>query len=137
MDGDTEKFAENLKEQIEQLRHAFKLPDIDTSALIATQRKTIDAITRATQMSSHAAAEISQRQRDILRATSEHVASMVRDMKLSADQQRELAAKSFEKALASSRELAEMTAQSNAEVFDFVKRRMTENFEEMRKSWKP
>ena len=61
---------------------------------------------------------------------------MVRDMKLTGEQQRELAAKSFEAALSGARELAEMTAKSNAEVFDLIKQRMTDNFEEMRKNWK-
>ena len=133
---DADKVAQAWKEQIEKLSQTFKLPEVDVPALIEKQRKTIDAISKAAQLSNEAAMEVSHRQLEILRSTSEHVATMVREMKLSGEQQRELAAKSFEAALSSARELAEMTAKSNAEVFNLIKQRMTDNFEEMRKNWK-
>jgi len=136
MTTDADKIAQTLKEQIEKLSQTFKLPAIDVPALIEKQRQAIDAISKAAQLSNEAAADVSRRQLEILRSASEQVASMVQDMKLSAEQQRELAAKSFETALTSARELGEMTAKSNAEVFNLVKQRMTDNFEEMRKSWK-
>ena len=132
----TDKLAQAWKEQIEKVSKTFNLPDVDVSSLIERQKKTIDAISSAAQLSREAVAEVSHRQLEILRSTSEHVASMVRDMKLSAEQQRELSAKSFEAAISSARELAEMTAKSNTEVFDFIKQRMTSNFETMRKNWK-
>lgn len=37
--------------------------------------------------------------------------------------------------MTNARELAEMTAKSNNEVFDVVKQRMTESFEQMRNSF--
>jgi len=136
MTTDADKIAQTWKEQIEKLQETFKLPNIDVSALVDKQRQAVDAMSKAAQLSSEAAADVSRRQLEIFKSTSEHVAAMVRDMKLSGEQQRELAAKSFEAALTSARELAEMTAKSNAEVFNLVKQRMTENFEQIRKSWK-
>ena len=136
MTTDADKVAQALKEQIEKLSQTFKLPDVDVAALLEKQRKAIGAISRANQLSNETTAEVSQRQLEILRSTSEHVASMVRDMKLSSEQQREFATKSFEAALARTRELAEMTAKSNTEVYNLIRQRMTDNFEEMRKSWK-
>ena len=136
MTTEADKVAQALKEQIEKLSQTFKLPAVDVAALLEKQRKAIDAISRANQLSNETTAEVSQRQLEILRSTSEHVVSMVRDMKLSGEQQRELATKSFEAALARTRELAEMTAKSNTEVFNLIRQRMTDNFEEMRKSWK-
>jgi phasin family protein len=136
MTTDADKVAQAWKEQIEKLSQTFKLPDLDVAALIQNQRHTIDAMSKAAQLSNEAATEVSRRQLEILRSTSEQVAAMVREMKLSGEQQRELAAKSFEAALKSARDLAEMTAKSNTEVFNLIKQRMTDNFEEMRKNWK-
>jgi len=136
MSYDAEKLAQAFKEQMEKLSQSFKLPDLDVPALVESQRKTIEAMSRAAQLSNETATEFSQRQLEIMRAGSEHLASMLKDMKLSAEQQRALATKSFESALTSARELAEMTSKSNKEAFDQIKQRMADNFEEMRKSWK-
>jgi phasin family protein len=136
MSYDAEKLAQAFKEQMEKLAQSFKLPDLDVPVLVESQRKTIEAMSRAAQLSNETATEFSQRQLEIMRAGSEHLASMLKDMKLSAEQQRALATKSFEAALTSARELAEMTSKSNKEAFDQVKQRMADNFEEMRKSWK-
>ena len=111
-------------------------PDIDIPALAERQRKTIDAMSRAVQLSKETAAEVSKRQLEIMRAGAEHLASMLQDLNLSAEQQRALATKSFESAMSSASELAEMTAKSNNETFELVKQRMTDNFEEIRKNWK-
>ena len=136
MSYDAEKLAQAFKEQMEKLAQSFKLPDLDVPVLVESQRKTIEAMSRAAQLSNETATEFSRRQLEIMRAGSEHLASMLKDMKLSAEQQRALATKSFEAALTSARELAEMTSKSNKEAFDQVKQRMADNFEEMRKSWK-
>ncbi|MBR0691532.1 TIGR01841 family phasin [Bradyrhizobium manausense] len=136
MTTDADKIAQAVKEQMEKFSQTFKLPDVDVKALIERQRNTIDAIAKAAQLSNETAAEVSRHQLEILRSASEHVASMMRDMKLSGEQGRELAAKSFEAALTSAREFAEMTAKSNAEVFNLIKQRMTDNFEQMRKNWR-
>jgi phasin family protein len=136
MSHDAEKFAQAFKEQMEKLALTLKLPDLDVPALVESQRKTIEAISRAAQLSNETATEFSRRQLEIMRAGSEHLASMLKDMKLSAEQQRALATKSFGAASTSARELAEMTSKSNKEAFDQIKQRMADNFEEMRKSWK-
>jgi hypothetical protein len=87
MSNDTDKLAEALKQQIEKFRQTFKLPDMDTSALIENQRKTIDAMSRAAQLSNQTATEISQRQLEIPRSTAEHVATMVPQRKALQDPQ--------------------------------------------------
>jgi phasin family protein len=84
-------------------------------------------MSKAAQLTAEGAAAISQRQLEMLRATSEQLATALRDMKLSSQQQSEFAGKTFEAALASTRELAEMTVKSNTEVFNVVKQKMTED----------
>lgn len=136
MVGDAERLAFTFRERIEKLAETINLPDIDIPALAERQRKTIDAMSRAAQMSKETAAEVSKRQLEIMRAGAEHLASMLQDLKLSAEQQRALATKTFESALTSANEFAEMTSTSNNEAFELVKQGMTDNFEEIRKRWK-
>jgi phasin family protein len=129
---DIEAATKAMKEQLEKLMEGFKIPSVDVDALIESQRKNIEAMTKAAQLSAEGAAAVSQRQLEILRATSEQLAAALRDMKLSGQQQGEFAKKAFETALSSTRELAELTAKANADVFNVVKQRMTEDFEQMR-----
>jgi len=121
-----------MQAQFAKLMESFKIPGVDVEALIASQRRNIEAISRATQLTTEGAAAISQRQLEILRATSAQLTTALRDMKLSSPQQGEFARKAFETALASTREHAEMTVKSNTEVFNVVKQRMAEDFEQMR-----
>lgn len=122
-----------MKEQIARMMRSFKLPDVDISALVENQRRNIEAMSKAAQLNNEAATEVSRRQLEIFRASSEQLAAMLRDMKLSSEQRQEIAAKAFESAATSARELAEMTAKSNKEVFELARQRMADNFEQMRK----
>jgi phasin family protein len=133
MTSEIDDATEAMKQQIARMMQNFKLPDVDISALVDNQRRNIEAMSKAAQLTNQAATEVSQRQLEIFRASSEQLAAMLRDMKLSSEQRREIAAKAFEAAAASARELAEMTAKSNKEVFELAKQRMTDNFEQMRK----
>jgi phasin family protein len=133
MTSEIDNATEGMKQQIDKMMQSFGLPDVDISALVENQRRNIEAMSKAAQLTNEAATEVSQRQLEIFRTSSEYLATMFRDMKLSSQQRREIAAKAFEAAVTSARELAEMTAKSNKDVFDLVKQRMTDNFEEMRK----
>ena len=125
----------SMKEQISKMMQSFKLPDVDMAALVEGQRKNIDAMARVAQLTTEGATAISQRQLEIFRGTSERLSSMFRDMNLTSAERSEIARKAFETAMTNARELAEMTAKSNNEVFDVVKQRMTESFEQMRNSF--
>jgi hypothetical protein len=133
MTNEIDKATEAMKEQIAGVLKNFKLPDVDISALVDNQRRNIEAMSKAAQLTNEAATEVSRRQLEIFRVSSEQLAAMLRDMKLSSEQRREVAAKAFEAAATSARELAEMTAKSNKEVFELAKQRMTDNFEQIRK----
>jgi phasin family protein len=124
-----------MKEQISKLMQSFKLPDVDMAALVESQRKNIDAMAKVAQLTTEGATAISQRQLEIFRATSEKLSLLFRDMKLTSAERSEIAKKAFEAAMTNARELAEMTTKSNNEVFDVVKQRLTENFEQMRNTF--
>lgn len=124
--------TEAMKEQISKMMQGFKFPDVDMTALVEGQRKNIDAMAKVAQLTTEGATAMSQRQLEIFRATSEHLSSMFRDMKLTSAERSEIAKKAFDAAMTNARELAEMTAKSNNEVYGVVKQRMTESFEQMR-----
>ena len=65
-------------------------------------------------------------------AASEQLATTLKDLKLSEDQRREIAAKAFENASARAKEFAEMTISANREMFETAKQRMTDNFAQIR-----
>ena len=127
--------AEAMKEQISKMMQSFKLPDVDMTALVEGQRKNIDAMAKVAQLTTDRATAISQRQLEIFRVTSENLSEMFRDMKLTGAERGEIAKKAFDTAMTNARELVEMTAKSNNEVFAIVKQRMTENFEQIRKAF--
>lgn len=124
-----------MKEQFAKLTESLQVPGMDIDALIESQRKNIEAMSKAAQLTSEGATAISQRQLEILRVTREQLSAAMRDMKLSSEQQGEFARKAFETAITSARELAEMTVKSNTEVFDVVKQRIAEDFEKMRNAF--
>jgi phasin family protein len=128
-----DKAAESMREQIGNMTKNFNLPDVDISAMIETQRRNIDAMSKAAQLTNEAATEVFHRQLEIFRSASEQVAAMLRDLKLSNEQRRDIATQAFDNASARARELAEMTAKSNREIYELVKQRMTENFDQLRK----
>jgi phasin family protein len=121
-----------MREQLAGLMEGFKIPGVDIDTVIESQRKNIETMSKAALLTAEGVAAVSQRQLEMLRATTEQVAAALRDMKLSGEQQGEFAKKAFEGALASTREFAELTGKSNTEVFNVVEQRMTENFEQMR-----
>jgi phasin family protein len=59
---------------------------------------------------------------------------MFRDLKMTREQQTELAKKAFQTALENARELAEMSAKASNDAFAVMKQRMAESLEEMRKA---
>jgi hypothetical protein len=110
----------------------MNLPGLDVAALIENQKRNIDAMSKAAEMTNKAATEISHWQLEMFRAASEQLAATLKDIKLSNEQRRDIAIKAFENASARAKEYAETTAVSNREMFDAAKQRMTENFEEIR-----
>ena len=126
------KAADAIREQFESMVKSLNLPTLDLSALIEGQKRNIDAMSKAAQLTNEAATEISHRQLEIFRTASEQLAATLKDLKLSDDQRREIATKAFENASARAKEFAEMTVKANREMFEVAKQRMTDNFAQIR-----
>ena len=126
------KAADAIREQIEAMVKGFNLPNMDLATMIEGQKRSIDALSKAAQLTNEAATDFSHRQLEIFRTASEQLAATLKDLKLSDDQRREIATKAFENASARAREFAEMTVKSNREMFETAKQRMTDNFNQIR-----
>ena len=57
----------------------FKVPGVDTKALLESQRRNIEALTRATEVATDGAAAVYRRQQEIMQAAGEQVSVMMRD----------------------------------------------------------
>jgi phasin family protein len=114
-----------------KLMSQFRLPGVDFAALVDRERKNIEALAKANRIAFEGWQRLVRRQAEMLQETMKKVvadAGQEDAIKKRAD----LAKEGFEKALANMRELAEMTAQSQKEAFDVVRKRIEENVESIR-----
>lgn len=116
----------------------FAVPGFNAEALMASQRKNVEALTQANQLAIEGAQALARRQVEIAREALDEAPSLFRELSQpGAPQERlaknaELARATFEKSLANARELTELVAKANAEAFNVLTKRMTESFEEIR-----
>jgi phasin family protein len=116
-----------------------KIPGFDMNAIMAAQRKNIEALTAANQAAVQGMQAVAQRQAEILSQAMSEVSSIAQQLAGSASnpqemttKQAELARKGFEQALANMRELAEMVSKSNTETFAIINKRVTESLQELK-----
>ncbi len=115
----------------------FKMPGVDMDQLMASQKKNIDAVTKANQVAFEGVQAVARRQADILRSTMEEVQNLTKDLMATTNpqdrmnKQAEVAKTAFETSLKNIKELADMLAKSNNEAFDLLNKRMGEVMEEV------
>ena len=116
----------------------LRLPGVDMVALLAIQRKNIEALTAANQMAVQGMQAVAKRQSEILAQTmaeistaAQQIASAGNPQEMTA-KQAELIKQAFEKAVANMRELAEMINQANTQAFEVINKRVSESLEELR-----
>ncbi|MBP2313056.1 phasin family protein [Azospirillum soli] len=116
----------------------FKVPGLDVEAIMASQRKNIEAVTAANQLAIEGLQAVLRRQAEILRASVEESSNYVNQVVAAgtpeekAAKQTELAKAAFEKALANARELAELVAKSNSEAAEILSKRVSESLDEVK-----
>ena len=116
----------------------FKVPGLDVDAILASQRKNIEAVTAANQLAIEGLQAVLRRQAEILRASVEESSNYVNQVVAAgtpeekAAKQAELAKAAFEKALANARELAELVAKSNSEAAEILSKRVSESLDEVK-----
>ena len=116
----------------------FKLPGVDVDAILASQRKNIEAVTAANQLAIEGMQAVVRRQAEILRTTLEETGTILTEVLTAgtpedkAAKQAELVKSAFEKALSNMKELAELVAKSNNEAANVISKRVSEGLDELK-----
>lgn len=116
----------------------FTLPGFDVEAVLASQRKNIEALTQANQLAVEGVQAVARRQAEIAREAIDEASTVLREIvQPTAPEERiakqaELLKQTFERSLANTRELALLLAKANTEAFDVVAKRIAQGFEEVR-----
>ena len=116
----------------------FRVPTVDVDAVVASQRKNIEALTQANQLAVEGVQALARRQVEIARQAMEEFSVMIRDLAQPVSpedriaKQAEFSKVALEKGLTNARELTEMVAKANTEAFNVINKRLTESLDEVR-----
>lgn len=115
---------------------AFAMPTFDVDALVANQRRNVEALTEANKLATDGAQVFANRQAEILKNVVDAYADAMRglmtgnDPQASAAKQAEIAKTSFETSNANLRELGEIATKARAKSFDVINKRVVESLNE-------
>jgi phasin family protein len=121
---------------------SFNLPNVDSDVLIESQRKNIEAVTKANQVAFAGTQMIVQRQAEILRQAMDEATRAVQEMTKPgkpADiwtSQTVLLKEAYELALANLRELTEIGAKWNGEAAEVLSHRISDGLDELKGAFK-
>ena len=116
----------------------FRLPTVDVEAVVAAQRKNIEALTQANQLAVEGVQAVARRQVEIARQAVEEYTSFFRELSTPVAPEDRLAKQvdvvkgAMEKGLANARELTELATKANTEAFNVINKRFTEGLDEVR-----
>ena len=116
----------------------FKVPGVDVEAVVASQRRNLEALSEANQLAVEGMQAVAKRQSEIFRQMMEETSQAMRDMMAAgspedkASRQTEMLKEGFKRAIANMRELAEMVAKSQTEAFDVINKRVTDSLDEIK-----
>ncbi len=132
-----------LNLDVPKVMENFNLPGVDMNALIANQKKNIDALNAANRMAVEGIQALAQRQAEILRQNMEEAAKAAKEIAGVGDPQEipvkqvEIAKTAFENGLVNMKELADMTAKLNSDAQAQVNKRVAESFDELQEVLMP
>ncbi len=116
----------------------FRFRPFDVEALMACQRRNIEALSQANQLAVEGVQAVARRQIEITRQAFEDASALLRDLAqpVSAEDRiakhTEYAKQMLEKSINHGRELTQLAAKAGAEAADVLRRRANEGLDEMR-----
>jgi phasin family protein len=128
----------DLSKVVAEFFKQYKLSGIDLDALVASQKKNLEALTSANRVAFEGLEAVAKQQAEILQETMNEASKVVDQLSKSgsppdvAARQTELAKSAFERALANMRELAEMVSKANQEASNTVKSRISASLDEIK-----
>jgi phasin family protein len=118
-----------------------KLPHFDFEAVVAAQRKNVEALTAANQVAFEGVQAIAKRQIEIARKAVEELSQVAKEFAAAGTpedkiaRQAALAKDAYEAALANVRELAGIAQKANSEAVDLLSKRVVENLDEVKSAF--
>ena len=116
----------------------FRFRPFDVDALMACQRRNIEALTQASQLTMEAAQTVARRQIEIARQTLEEMSALLRDIAQPASTEdriaknTEYAKQMLEKSVSNGREITLLATKAGTEAADVLRRRACEGLDEIR-----
>ena len=116
----------------------FRFRPFDVDALMACQRRNIEALTQASQLTMEAAQTVARRQIEIARQTLEEMSAMLRDIAQPASTEdriaknTEYAKQMLEKSVSNGREITLLATKAGTEAADVLHRRACQGLDEIR-----
>jgi phasin family protein len=116
----------------------FRVPTVDVEAMVASQRKTIEAFTQANQLAVEGVQAVARRQVEIARQSIEDFTGLFREITQPGTPEEKMAKQAeavkgaLEKGLANARELTELVTKANTEAFNVLNKRVAEGLDEVR-----
>jgi len=135
-DFDPSKMADEFTKMAGQ----FNLPVFDTDAMMASQRKNIEALTAANKAAVAGMQQVAARQAEILQESLDEATKVVTELSKTGNPQDvaskhvDLYTESFEKALINMRELADMITESSTVSTKLVNERFNDSLTEIKAS---
>jgi len=116
----------------------MKMPAFDWEAIMAANRRNMEAFAQANQLAAEGAQAIFRRQGEILKATMEDANRQVKTMLADGTPEDRVARQTdaiktaFEQAMANYREMVEMASKANAEALSVMSKRVSESLDELK-----
>jgi phasin family protein len=114
----------------------FTFPGFNVEALMANQRKNLEALTQANQLAVQGFQELAKRQVEFARTAMDEASALVRGWSETGtaeermQKQATFAKRAFANGVNNTRELVELAGKTQAEAFDVLNKRFTESFHE-------
>ena len=127
-----------MMEEFSKMLKQYNLPGVDMDALMASQKKNLEALTQANRVALEGLQAVAKRQAEILQETMNEASKAVDVLSKAgspsevAAKQAELAKDAFERALSNMRELAELVAKSNEEATSTINARISATLDEIK-----
>src|SRR5512144_438982 len=128
------KFTEEITSKLKE----YRLPGIEVDAVVASQRKNVEALANASHAAFESTQAVTKRQAEIFQETMNQTAKSFDALAKAgsppeaAAKQAELAKEAFEKAIGNMRELAEMVTKAQQGAIDMISNRISQSLDEIK-----
>ena len=122
--------------EVGKLFAGFPFASLDVEAVMASQRKNLEAFTQANQLAVQGFQELAKRQVEFARTAMDEATSLVRDWtsigtaEERLQKQAAFAKQALEKSVTGTREIVELAGKTQTEAFDVLSKRFSESLEE-------